>query len=906
MEGPVDDNHKGLIKEAVRQFVDARLRGEDPRIGEFVKQYPGLENQIRDGIQELQKINALFDSLVQADESDFQDVMVGQELVGNQIGPYKLLSILSEGGMGIVYLAEQKHPIKRRVALKVIKPGMDSKRVIARFEAERQALALMDHPNIAQVHEAGTTEVGRPYFAMEHVKGLPITEHCDRHTLTIEERLKLFLQVCEAVQHAHQKGIIHRDIKPTNIMVSLEANKSAPKIIDFGVAKALSQPLTERTLVTEQGQMLGTPEYMSPEQAEMTGEDIDTRSDIYSLGVLLYELLTGVLPFESETLRKGGISQVRKMICEEEPKTPSTRLNRLSREKTTELAKSRHAEPGALQRRLRGDLDWITLRAMEKDRTRRYASVGEFAADIIRHLNHELVFAGPPSTLYRVKKFVRRHKAFVTGIAAVMAVLFGGIIASVLFAVRAEHARAEAQAVSDLLRNSVIESLNLWTAKGREITIRSILDATSQSLVGEFADRPLVEASIRRSLGEAYTFLGVYGPAERHFKRAFEIRRVELGAAHQDTVTSMWHLAWVYWWQGRYNEAEPLLIEALPGLERLLPEEHIDRVYCLAVLAWLYNWRGRFSEAEQVFAKGRDTIHRVLGDEHEYLPTFLQGLAFSYRMQGRYDKAELLFKEALELSVRVRGPQDMETLSLVHNAGELYRDQGRYHEAEQLLEKALDDRRHVLGEQHPQTLATMGSLGWLYHSQGRYEEAESLFEKVLETARGVLGEAHITTAHCMHGLGTLYLSQGRHDEAEPLLAKALEIVSRVLGEENWAALQVMNTLATLYEAQERCQMADSLFNETLNGRISKLGDDHPDTLETKNDLAVLYRKQARYADAESLLLQALKGRRLKLGDTHPHTLESWNNLIALYEAWNKPEEANQWRAKLPSSLTIDH
>jgi len=259
MAGPVDDNHKGLIKEAMRQFVDARLRGEEPHIDEFVKQYPGLENEIRAGIQELQKINALFDSLVQADEKDFEDTVIKEELVGSQIGHYKLLSVLSEGGMGMVYLAEQKHPIKRRVALKVIKPGMDSKRVIARFEAERQALALMDHLNIAQVHDAGTTEAGRPYFVMEHVKGLPITEHCDRHTLTIEERLKLFLQVCEAVQHAHQKGIIHRDIKPTNIMVSIEANKSVPKIIDFGVAKALSQSLTERTLVTEQGQMLGTP-----------------------------------------------------------------------------------------------------------------------------------------------------------------------------------------------------------------------------------------------------------------------------------------------------------------------------------------------------------------------------------------------------------------------------------------------------------------------------------------------------------------------------------------------------------------------------------------------------------------------------------------------------------------------
>jgi serine/threonine protein kinase len=899
MAGLIDNNQEHILEEAMQEFADAQSRGQEPDIDEFVRQYPELENQLRQRIRNIEKISALFDCLVQADENDFEEATLGQDLVGSQIGPYRLLSILSVGGMGIVYLAEQKHPIKRRVAIKVIKPGMDSKRVIARFEAERQALALMDHPNIAQVHDAGTTEAGRPYFVMEHVKGLPITEHCDQYKFTIEERLELFLQVCEAVQHAHQKGIIHRDIKPMNIMVSIEANKSVPKIIDFGIAKALSQPLTERTLVTEQGQMLGTPEYMSPEQVEMTSEDIDTRSDIYSLGVLLYELLTGVLPFESEVLRKGGISQVRKMICEEEPKTPSTRLSRLSREETTELAKSRRAEPGALQRRLRGDLDWITLRAMEKDRTLRYASVGEFGADIVRHLNHEPVVAGPPSTLYRVKKFVRRHKASVTGAAAVMAVLFGGIIVSVLFAARAEYARAEAQAVSDFLLNNVIESLSLWDVRGKEITVRSILDAASQSIDRQFADRPLVEASVRRAVGASYTFLGVYEPAERHFKRVFEIRRAELGAAHQETLISKWHIGWVYWWQGRYDEAEPLLIEALPGLERLLPEEHIERLYCMAVLAWLYNGQGRFSEAEQLFGKGLETVCRVLGEEHEYSPTFMQGLAFSYRMQGRYDKAERLFNKALELSRRVRGEQDFETLGLMNNLGELYRDQGRYDEAEQLLLKALDGKRNFLGEQHSLTLETMVSLARLYHSQGRYEQAESLFVKTMETAQAVLGDEHYCSFLSVSGLGTVYLSQGEYNEAESLLEKSLEIINRLLGEDHPQTLQTIKDFGVLRRKQQRHAEAEKLLMKALEGRQIKLGLEHPHTLESAHELAVLYKEQGRYDEAEQLLLEAVEGRRLKLGDKHPHTLESLNNLIALYEAWNKPEKANRWRAKLP-------
>jgi len=334
------------------------------------------------------------------------------EKPGSWISQYRLLSVLGEGGMGIAYLAEQEHPIKRRVALKVIKPGMDSKRVIARFEAERQALALLDHPNIAHVHEAGTTDSGRPYFAMEYVEGLPITEHCDRHKLTIEDRVRLFQQVCQAVHHAHQKGIIHRDIKSSNILVLIENDKAIPKIIDFGVAKAIAQPLTERTLLTEDRQLLGTPEYMSPEQADLASEDIDTRSDIYSLGVLLYVLLTGSLPFEAADLRRGGIEHIRQVIRETNPKTPSTRLTSLGKE-AEKVAERRCTEVATLARRLHKELEWIPLKAMRKERSERYRSASELADDIENYLIGAPLIAGPPSTIYRLKKSVRRHKALV-------------------------------------------------------------------------------------------------------------------------------------------------------------------------------------------------------------------------------------------------------------------------------------------------------------------------------------------------------------------------------------------------------------------------------------------------------------------------------------------------------------
>ena len=363
--------------------------------------------------------------------------------IGEQIGRYKLLRILGEGGFGIVYLAEQQRPMKRQVALKIIKPGMDSAQVIRRFEAERQALALLDHSNVAHVYDAGTTEAGRPYFVMEYVKGVPITEHCDRQRLTIEERLRLFVKVCEAIQHAHQKGIIHRDIKPSNIQVCIQGQEAVPKVIDFGVAKALSQPLTERTLVTEQGQMLGTPEYISPEQAEMTNQDIDTRSDIYSLGVVLYELLTGTLPFESQTLRKGSLGQMRAVIREAEPKTPSTRVSSLDVEASTKLANSCQSDADSLRRKLRGDLDWITLKAMEKDRIRRYQTAHALAEDIERHLNNEPVLAGRPSALYRFKKLVRRNKGVFGAVVVVAAVLVLGVFVSTWQAVRATRAERE-------------------------------------------------------------------------------------------------------------------------------------------------------------------------------------------------------------------------------------------------------------------------------------------------------------------------------------------------------------------------------------------------------------------------------------------------------------------------------
>ncbi len=433
----------------------------------------------------------------------------------DRIGPYKILDELGEGGMGIVYLAEQTEPIRRRVALKVIKRGMDTKQVLARLESERQALALMNHPNVAKLLDAGTTDAGLPYFVMEHVHGVPITDYCDRHRLSTPERLKLFMQVCQAVQHAHRKGIIHRDIKPSNVLVSLEDDIPAPKVIDFGVAKATQQRLTERTLFTEQGQMIGTPEYMSPEQAEMSALDVDTRTDIYSLGVLLYELLTSALPFERKSLRRAALWEIQRIIREEDAPKPSTRLSSVDCDPST-IAANRRTDHHGLERQLRGDLDWITLKALEKDRTRRYATAAELADDIARHLNHEPVLASPPSVTYRLGKWARKRRVAL----AFVAVLLVSLSAVAYFQSQASRALA---AITETTQRLLLETQLIRLGSKNTLDRTEIDEAIANCAAVIKLDPDLAAAYALRA--NLFTMHGEskYGAAKRDAHRALEL-----------------------------------------------------------------------------------------------------------------------------------------------------------------------------------------------------------------------------------------------------------------------------------------------------------------------------------------------------------------------------------------------
>lgn len=729
-----------------------------------------------------------------------EGVGAGTPVPGGQIGPYKLLQPLGEGGFATVYLARQQEPVRREVAVKIVKAGMDSASLIARFEAERQALALLSHPNIARVFDAGTTQTGRPFFVMEYIKGIPITEHCDSHKLSIEERLVLFLQVCDAVQHAHQKGIIHRDIKPSNILVSLEGSRAAPKVIDFGIAKAVSQPLTERTLHTELGQLIGTPEYMSPEQADMTSQDIDTRTDVYSLGVVLYELLSGTLPFESDTLRSGGLDHVRQVIREQEPRTPSTRLRGLTDEQLTAVTQRRRTDAKALPRRLRGDLDWITLKAMDKDRARRYGSVGEFMADIGRHLHCEPVTAGPPSTVYRVRKFIRRHRTLVAGLTAVAAVLIAGIAATSHFAIRAEREGQTSRAVADFLTRDLLGLVDPNKAKGGDVSVRYILDGASASLQGKFQNEPRVEASIRQTLGDTYVKLGEWRLAQPHFERVVGLRRRYLGENDQATLDAMTGLAQVYMVLAQLQDAERLAARVLEITRRLHGSDAPSVLTAGQQLAYIYVYQSQFDKAEPLLKEMLETSRRRLGETHVQTISALCGLANLYYVQGRKDDARSLLSQAMELQDRAGGPQNEFTLSLTSAVALQYAAQGRHAEAQAMIDKALEACRRAFGDEHRATLSATTTLSLLYETQGRIEEAKRMLVQVLDTSRRVLGEADPFTVGLMEHLGALYRNQGRYAEAEPLLLQHLEARRDRLGESHPNTLASIRTLVDLYDA----------------------------------------------------------------------------------------------------------
>ena len=826
------------------------------------------------------------------------------EIVGKSIGTYKIREKIGEGGMGVLYVAEQSGAVRRKVALKLIKPGLATKDVIARFEVERQALAMMDHPHIARIFDGGVTVAGQPFFVMELVQGPPITHYCDDRKLPPAERLTLFAAVCRAVHHAHQKGIIHRDLKPSNILVPEIDGVAVPKVIDFGVAKAVDQKLSDESVYTKFSQFIGTPSYMSPEQAGLGVVDIDTRSDIYSLGVLLYELLTGTTPFDRLAGNRADYDELRRIIVEQEPPRPSNAISTLQADALSTIADRRRSAPQKLCATLRGELDWIVMKALDKDRNRRYESTLALAADIERYLQGQAVEACPPSTWYRTSRLIKRNWVGFTAAGLVLLALSLGLVGTSWQAIRAsraeqlaasrlvderrartaadeqrdrarseairadreanrareqeQNARTEAaiaKAVNDFLQHDLfVQSTGMsqleagWTPDP-EITAKTLLDRAGERIGDRFADLPIVEGSIRYTMGNAYIRLGFFEEAGTHLERAVDIGRNVVGVEHLGTVRAIGALASLRLSQSRYAEAERLAVEAVE-------------------LAAEYG--------EPDCEEWRDAVGTLVGLHFE---------------QGRHEQAYPLARDLVAACERSCGPEHPATLNALHDLAAQLFPLGRAEEGLQIIERLLVTKKSTLGDSHRSTLETQNSLAAAYDRLGQFAQAEALFRKVVERLEEIYGAEHPTTLRARGNLGRVLHKLDKQDAAESLLTEVLQSEQRVLGERHRQTLGTRGYLADVFTTQERFEEALALQQESLVYERAVFGDGHPSIISTQAACASLLFRLGQEREGEAAYLAAIELARSHLGPDHDSVLTLTNNLAVLYQRGKRYQEA---------------
>ncbi len=893
------------------------------------------------------------------DESDATAALV--EGPGTRIGPYKLLQQIGEGGFGAVFMAQQEKPVERKVALKIIKLGMDTRQVVARFEQERQALALMEHPNIARVLDAGATDTGRPYFVMELVKGDPIVAYSDKSNLTIDERLALFAQVCAAVQHAHSKGIIHRDLKPSNILVGTQDGKPQAKVIDFGIAKATSAKLTDKTLFTEHQQVIGTLQYMSPEQAEGS-LDIDTRTDVYSLGVLLYELLAGSTPFDNKTLSHAMYGEVQRMIREVDPPKPSTRLI-ASRDTLANLAARRRVEPKRLGTLLRGELDWIVMKALEKDRARRYDTASGLAMDIQRYLGGEAVVAAPPSSTYRLRKFIRRHRVAATAGAMVAAALLIGVVAfawqaKIASAQRDRAVAAEAestqradqlQKVADFqaqmlaqvdtteagrllsrdvqarfaaaqakagvaagdLAAQVAAFASEWkqvnaTDVACELIDQTILKPAVVAVEQQFRDQPLVDAQLRQVLADLYHDLGLFDAALPLQERAVATYRRELGEEHVSTLGSLNNLGLLLQELDKLAEAEGHLRDGLTKCRRVLGDEHRETLNFIGNLGLVLRAQGKFSDAEPYYREALAKSRRVFGEEHPDTVIPIGNLGMLLLGERKLSEAEPYFREALDKSRRVMGEEHRYTLASIGNLGGVLREQGKLDEAEPYFREALDKSTRVLGAEHPETLAKLSNLGALLHAQGKLSEAEPFLREALEKRRRLQGEDDRETASSFAWVGSLLRAQGKLAEAESYYRDSLARYRRVLGDAHPETLGSFINLGVVLQSRgEHRETVTTLAPIESIARSTFIGRNAHRLVPLLLSLGKARAALGDYAAAEGHLLEANGLLVHAHGEAHRDTRDAAQTLVDLYAAWHTADPSQghdaksaEWKAKL--------
>jgi len=824
-----------LVPNAEEVFHNARQIADLEARRAFLDSACGTEAQFRARVEKLLDADAAAGQFLMSDGDETPDMC--PERPGQQIGRYKLLQVIGEGGFGRVFLAEQTEDVRRRVALKIIKFGMDTRQVVARFEAERQALAMMAHPNIAGVLDAGATPSGRPYFVMEYVVGDAITEFSDSHRLDVRSRLDLFAQVCQAVQHAHTKGILHRDLKPGNILVSMVDGKPSAKVIDFGIAKAVTasmDALTAKTLFTEHRQLVGTPEYMSPEQAEGLA-DIDTRADVYALGVLLYELITGVLPFDGAKLRAAAWGEFQRIIREEEPLAPSAMVSK-SVERTAAVAAARETQPERLGLLIKGDLDWIVLKAMDKDRDRRYESPNQLAADIERHLRGEPVVAGPASAAYRLQKFVRRNKVPVLAIGAIAATLVLATGVSVWFGLSALSARqgeknqriaaeaakalasdaaTRAQATLDFIVEALQQS-DPTSGGSQGVTVEAAMDRVVQRLDGGlFAREPEKEAAIRSIVGRVQHSNGRLLDAERQASAALSIR------------------------------------------EKLANGDSADLAQCLNDLASVLQDRGRLDEAESMYARALEMRRRLFPKGDLSVAVSLGNVGSLAQAMGRPQEAVRSFRDALSM-LRALGGADADVAVLLNNIGLALDEQGNKEEAERYLLESVALRRTFLKPGHPDLAQSLNNLGMYKVNSGKLDEGDALFREALEGYKVAFKGDHPLVAMAMNNLAGTRDELGHVDEAIGLYTQAIEMRRRLFPGDHDHLVVSMGNLASVLNKNGQAVAAEALYLEALAMRRRLFPGDHAGVALSLNNLARAQLNLGRLADAESSANEAVQ------------------------------------------------
>jgi serine/threonine protein kinase/Tfp pilus assembly protein PilF len=862
-----------------------------------------------------------------------------REEPGGVIGPYTLRQIIGEGGFGTVWLAEQSEPLTRRVALKVLKPGMDSREILARFEQERQVLALMEHPSIARVYDAGLTRAGRPYFAMELVKGEPITEYCDKHRFTVERRLELFGAVCDAVQHAHMKGVLHRDLKPSNILVCAPDGASARrpgtrapapqvKVIDFGLAKAMSGQLTDMTVFTEYGRLMGTPDYMSPEQAEMSATEVDTRSDIYSLGVVLYELLTGALPVDPKELRSGGYESILRTIREQDPPRPALRISSLEGDTSQRIAAARGVGRVELLSSLRGEVEWIPLKAMRKDRAERYRSAAELSDDIANHLAHRPLLAGPESTAYVVRKFVRRNRGAVTAGALLLAALVLGLAGTIwqaraatrerdlartaeeaaekareeeaLQRQAAEVARREAEAQRDKAElvagfmGETLEGAVASIALGRDVTmLREMMDAAADRILdGELDYAPEAELQLRTAIGNTYTELAALDAAEEMLAPALALAHSLHTGDHEAVADTLRARSALHFRRGELAEAERLQRNELEMVRRLEPGDHPRVVSALGSLGSMLVERGDLAVAEDLSREALEMARRLDPGDHEDVAEALQRLAGLLWRKGEVPEASRLLRESVDMRRRLHPEGHPALATSLRNLGVLFGLLGDLDGSEVLIRQSLELTRRLYEDDHDELAAGLQALGGLMNARGNLEGAEPLLRESLAMTRRLTAENNPKLVGELSLLASVLQARGSVDEAEELLREAVEL-ARKTSEDRPRLANAVNDLGMLVQGRGDLEQAELLFREALGLRESLFPGGHPDVARSRQNVAGILTQRGEVEEAERLYREALATFRSTLGDDSFYTGNAHSALGSLLLGLGRFAEAER-------------